>query len=376
MRVLLLITASLALVASAGLALAQPHERGPGGPGAGTHGPTGPSAGGDTRGPGAQAPGAGAAPRGELKGSRGYNPEPGNRAETPRQRSEPNRRAEPETRQRTEPNRRAEPQPKTEPNRRAEPQRTQERQRATEEERRATDQNRADRQREQQRNADRERTMREQKGAEERRRGEEQRRAEERRPGAGRLDEGHRDIVQARTRLSMQDRERLHRSFNFERARISRVDFDHHMGARIPRRVHLFPMPREVIGFFPYYRDYSYFVVDDEICIVNPRTYEVVDVIDQGYWRAPGRTVAGLQLSSAQIALVRDSIPRDFPEANVRLRLALGADIPDRVELYDFPQMVLDRVRELREFRFLVTDEQIVIVDPHDRSIALVIDRV
>jgi hypothetical protein len=99
------------------------------------------------------------------------------------------------------------------------------------------------------------------------------------------------------------------------------------------------------------------------------------DVIDQGYWRGPGRIVAGLHLSSAQSALVRDSIPRDFPEANLRLRLALGAEIPDDVELYDFPRIVVDRVPELREFRFLVTDEQIVIIDPHDRSIALMVDR-
>jgi hypothetical protein len=139
--------------------------------------------------------------------------------------------------------------------------------------------------------------------------------------------------------------------------------------------VHLFPVPREVIGFFPGYRGYSYFVVGDEICIIDPGTYEVVDVIDEGYWRAPGRHVAGLRFSAAQIAMIRESIPRDFPEANVRLRLALGAEIPDDAVLYEFPRLVTDRVPELREFRFLVAGEQIVIVDPRDRSIALVIDR-
>jgi hypothetical protein len=156
---------------------------------------------------------------------------------------------------------------------------------------------------------------------------------------------------------------------------VSNVHFDYHVGHRIPRTVHLFPVPRDVIAFFPYYRSYSYFVVGDEICIVDPATYEVVDVIDEGYWRAPGRQVAELRLSSGQIALIRDSISRDFPEADLRLRLALGAEIPDDVELYEFPQIVLDRAPELRQFRFLVAGEQIVIVDPRDRSIALVIDR-
>jgi uncharacterized protein DUF1236 len=370
MRSLLLTTASLALVASAGLASAQPHERGggPGGPAGGMHAPGGPPPSGGMHNPGGQAPGGAQGPHGELKGPHGYGPEPGNRAETPRQQHmEPGRRAEPE-RQRTEPNRRAEPERKAEPNRRAEPQHRPEQQRATEQQRRATEEkNRADRQREE-RNAERDRGAREQKGAEERR-------GEERRPDRERVGERNREIEQARTRLSMQDREKLHRSFDFEHARVSRVDFDYHVGHRVPGHVHLFPVPREVIGFFPYYREYSYFVVGDEICIVNPATYEVVDVIDQGYWRGPGRIVAGLHLSSAQSALVRDSIPRDFPEANLRLRLALGAEIPDDVELYDFPRIVVDRVPELREFRFLVTDEQIVIIDPHDRSIAVMVDR-
>jgi hypothetical protein len=80
-------------------------------------------------------------------------------------------------------------------------------------------------------------------------------------------------------------------------------------------------------------------------------------------------------LSGGQIALVRDSIPSDFPEARLRLRLALGAEIPEGVAFYEFPPVVLDRVPDLRDFRFLVTDEQIVIVEPRDRSIILVIDR-
>jgi Protein of unknown function (DUF1236) len=106
----------------------------------------------------------------------------------------------------------------------------------------------------------------------------------------------------------------------------------------------------------------------------SSRAYEVVDVIDQGYWRGSPQ-VAELRLSSSQIAFVRDSIPRDFPESPIRLRLALGAEIPADVELYELPRIVIDRVPGLWEFRFLVADEQIVIVDPRDHSIAFMIDR-
>ena len=94
---------------------------------------------------------------------------------------------------------------------------------------------------------------------------------------------------------------------------MTNAKFDWHVGHRVPRHVHLYPVPREIISFFPYYRDYSYVVVDDEICIVDPRTYEIVDVIDQGYIGGSRHEIAGLSLSSEQMAFVRDSIPRDFP---------------------------------------------------------------
>jgi Protein of unknown function (DUF1236) len=202
-------------------------------------------------------------------------------------------------------------------------------------------------------------------------------RAGAREPNRGeRVVERRQEIQQARTRLGMPDRERLHRAFDIRRARIDSARFDWHVGHAVPRNVRLFPVPVEVISFFPYYRDYSYFAVDDNICIVDPQTYEVVDVIDEGYYRAgPRPQIAGLRLSGSQTAFVRDSIPRDFPETPVRLRLALGAEIPGDVELYELPQIVVDRIPELGGLRFIVADEQIVIVDPQDRSIALVIER-
>jgi hypothetical protein len=84
--------------------------------------------------------------------------------------------------------------------------------------------------------------------------------------------------------------------------------------------------------------------------------------------------VAGLHLSAHQIGVVRESIPVDFPDAGIHLRLGLGAEIPEDVQLHEFAPFVLDRVPQLRDYRFLVAGDQIVIVQPGDRSIALVID--
>jgi hypothetical protein len=243
--------------------------------------------------------------------------------------------------------------------------------RAEQERRRTIDREQSERRR----NAERERNAERSRAAEGGRSTREQPATDRARDGQAL--ERREELRLARQRLAPAERQRLRAAFDFRRARASNVKFDRRVGHRVPRHVRLFPIPIAVVSFFPYYRDYSYFAVEDEICIVDPRTYEIVDVIDQDYYRGvPRQETAALSLTSAQIALVRDSIPRDFPEADVQLRLALGAEIPRRVELYEFPALVLDRIPKLRDFRFIVADDQIVIVGPADRSIALVVDRV
>ena len=191
-----------------------------------------------------------------------------------------------------------------------------------------------------------------------------------------RVAERHTQIQNARMQLSGDNKERLHHAFNMDRARVHNVKFDYHVGHRIPRHVRLFAIPAAVFAFFPYYDGYSYFVVDDDICIVDPQTYVVVDVIDASYWSGPGRPhVAGLRLSAQQMNIVREGIPADFPDAGIHLRLALGAEIPEDVQLHEFAPFVLDRIPQLRGYMFLVAGDQIVIVEPRDRSIELVIDR-
>ena len=217
------------------------------------------------------------------------------------------------------------------------------------------------------------------RAAEERRRVEERQKSSERgriAPGK-QAERGHaryEELREARSRLTGEQRQGLRAAFDLQRGRVEHARFDWHVGHRVPRQVRLYPVPSDVIVIFPYYRDYSYFVVDEEICIVDPRTYEVVDVIDEGY-PIPRMQTARLLLSAAQIAVVRDSIPRDVPDTSIRVRLALGAEIPEDVLLHEFPVIVLDRAPQLQDYRFLLAADEIVVVDPRDRSIALVIDR-
>jgi hypothetical protein len=231
----------------------------------------------------------------------------------------------------------------------------------------------------------------ERRQAEERQRTERQRAAEPRRGPDGRDRPGqvgqpdmrqgatrtarYEQVRQERTKLSVDQRARLRQAFPTGRDRVSRVHFTKRVGHRIPRSVTLFAVPAAVFAIFPYYRDYRYAYIDDTICIVDPATYEIVDVLDEGaYPPAPLRPqIAELHLSPSERALVLDSISPDFPQAQLQLRMALGAEIPGGVELHEFAPLLVDRVPKLRDFRFLVAQDQVVIVAP-DRSIALVLE--
>ena len=263
----------------------------------------------------------------------------------------------------------------------AEKQRAVERQAA--EQRRAAEQQRANERKQQadkQRASDRQAAERQR--AEERKRAAEPNRAPKRpdqalRPGINQpISARHEQLRQERAKLSTDQRTRLRQSFTVNRDRITRVHFTRRIGTRIPRSVRLFAVPAAVLAIFPYYRDYRYVVEEDTICIVDPETYEIVDVLDDGTYAPSTRPqVAELTLTNRERSLVLDSIPPDFPQMRLRLRLALGAEIPPSIELYEFAPLVRDQVPKLRDFRFVVSEDQLVIVAPQDRSIALVLDR-
>ena len=52
------------------------------------------------------------------------------------------------------------------------------------------------------------------------------------------------------------------------------------VGVALPRSVHLYPVPEDIIAIVPDYRGYEYILLDDDrVAIVDPDTFEVVDII-------------------------------------------------------------------------------------------------
>ena len=87
--------------------------------------------------------------------------------------------------------------------------------------------------------------------------------------------------VGASAKLSTEQRTKITSVIREQRvAPATNVNFSISIGTRVPRTVSFHPLPREVVTIYPQWRGYEYFLVNNQIIVVNPRTLEIVDVID------------------------------------------------------------------------------------------------
>ena len=84
---------------------------------------------------------------------------------------------------------------------------------------------------------------------------------------------------QAIREIPQEKKTRVRTVFSKHRHRSADVDVNISVGVTLPRRVRLYAIPEEIVVIAPAYRSYRYFVVDNRICIVDPDTYEIVEII-------------------------------------------------------------------------------------------------
>ena len=86
----------------------------------------------------------------------------------------------------------------------------------------------------------------------------------------------------ASVNLTPEKRTRIHEVFVKERSapRVDHVDFNLSVGTPVPRSVRFVPVPGTIVEIEPTWRGYDYFMVGDQIVIVDPRSLEIVAIID------------------------------------------------------------------------------------------------
>jgi hypothetical protein len=58
------------------------------------------------------------------------------------------------------------------------------------------------------------------------------------------------------------------------------VNFSIAVGTRVPRTVSFHPLPTEIVDIYPSWRGYEFFLVRDQIVVVDPTTMEIVAVLE------------------------------------------------------------------------------------------------
>ncbi|HEY2134885.1 MAG TPA: DUF1236 domain-containing protein [Xanthobacteraceae bacterium] len=86
----------------------------------------------------------------------------------------------------------------------------------------------------------------------------------------------------ASVNLSPEQKTRIHQVIIGDRAapRVASANFQLNVGVRVPHDVRLAPLPPTLVEIEPRWRGFEYFLVGDEIVIVDPHTLEIVAVIE------------------------------------------------------------------------------------------------
>jgi len=62
--------------------------------------------------------------------------------------------------------------------------------------------------------------------------------------------------------------------------RVNNINFAVNVGVAVPKSVHVATVPSVIVEYHPAWRGFLYFVYNDEIIIVDPRSHQIVAVLD------------------------------------------------------------------------------------------------
>ncbi len=65
-----------------------------------------------------------------------------------------------------------------------------------------------------------------------------------------------------------------------ERVEASKLNISISVGARVPSTVKYYPIPQQVIVIYPEWRGFDYILVGDQILVLDPRSHEIVAILD------------------------------------------------------------------------------------------------
>jgi Protein of unknown function (DUF1236) len=88
--------------------------------------------------------------------------------------------------------------------------------------------------------------------------------------------------TRANVNITSEQRTRIHETIIHERnaPRVNRVNFDVSVGTRVPRGVRFAALPLTILEIEPSWRGFEYFMIGDEIVVVDPRSMQIVAIVE------------------------------------------------------------------------------------------------
>lgn len=163
---------------------------------------------------------------------------------------------------------------------------------------------------------------------------------------------------------------------------INNVNFSLTVGTAVPRDIRLQTLPPEVVEVVPQYRGYSFFMVRDEIVIVEPSTNQIVTVLPRtggATAAAPAPSRSKVSFSDKDREVVRKHVKtrtseRQTTGSTAKVVIRRGERVPDTVEVEEFPETVYREAPSLRDYRYIHRENRTYLVDPGERRVIEEID--
>lgn len=163
---------------------------------------------------------------------------------------------------------------------------------------------------------------------------------------------------------------------------LTNVNFSLTVGTAVPRDIRLQTLPADVVEVVPQYRGYSFFVVRDEIVIVEPSTYQIVTVLPRNgaaTAAAPAPSHSKVSFTDKDRDIVRKHVKtrtteRQTTGSAAKVVIRRGERVPDLVEVEEFPETVYREAPSLREYRYIHRENRTYLVEPGERRVIEEID--
>jgi hypothetical protein len=165
-------------------------------------------------------------------------------------------------------------------------------------------------------------------------------------------------------------------------APLNNVNFSLSVGTVVPSDVRFQPLPADIVEVMPQYRGYDFFVVRNDIVIVEPSTYRIVDVLPRA-----GRSTAAAPAPATQHKATFSERDREIIRKHARTRteerttgsvsstrVRVGDRLPESVEIRSFPDEAYREAPSLREYRYIERDNRTYVIEPRERTIIEEID--